>query len=196
MTEIFKTYIHTDENVDMAILLKPICFDILKVCEKNKNYKNGKSSYYEPNIIKNHISKLKPFYDYIRKNVKQYLIVHNYDTKDLSIDINDLWVSEMNVGGKHDTHGHSPGSQISGNFYVNVDSKSGLLRFYRQEYHNNVFYNLKIKNYNEYNNDTYTFKPKNGLLCLWRSDLLHSVDYNESESRIAISFNITLNYIT
>jgi len=195
MAEAFKTYIHTDVDNDMANFLLPISENILKESKKNENYRNGKSSYYTPEVISKFIPELKPFYDYIRKNVEQYLIVHNYETKNLSIDIIDLWVSEMNVGGNHEAHCHSPNSQISGNFYVKVDEKSGNLRFYRQEFHNNIFYNLKIKNYNGYNNDTFNFKPENGLLCLWRSDLLHSVDYNESDSRIAISFNITVKYI-
>ena len=195
MTEVFKTYIHTDKNEDMADFLLPLSEKILNESKENKNYRNGKSSYYTPDIIPKYISQLKPFYDYIRKNITQYLIIHNYIIKDLSINIDDLWFSEMYKAGRHEAHCHSPGSQISGNFYVKTDEHSGLLRFYRHEFHNNIFYKLKVTNYNTYNNETYTFTPKKGLLCIWRSDLQHSVDYNESDSRIAVSFNATVDYV-
>jgi len=195
MAEIFKTYIHTDTNEEMADILLPISKKILDESKDNKNYRNGKSSYYTPNIISKYTPQLKPFYDYVRKNITQYLIIHNYVIKDLSINIDDMWFSEMNKGGRHEAHCHTPNSQISGNFYIKVDELCAHLRFYRQEFHNNIFYKLKVKSYNEYNNDTYTFTPKKGLLCIWRSDLVHGVDYNESDSRIAVSFNATVDYL-
>jgi len=195
MIDIFKTFVHTSKDTDMADFLLPISKKILDKSKSNNDYKNGKTSYYSPDIVENHMIELRPFCDYIRKNVLKYLTISNFDTENLSVDINGLWFSEMNKGGYHASHSHNPGSQISGNFYITADNQSGHLRFYRQEYHNNIFYKLKIKDYNEYNNDTYTFKPEKGLMCIWRSDLVHGVDYNKSDSRIAVSFNVTVDYL-
>lgn len=195
MAEIFKTYIHTSTDEDMADLMLPISKKILDQIETNEDYKNGKSSYFYPEVIKNYVNDLRPFYNHIRKNVLEYLNNQNFDIENLSVNINALWISEMNKGGEHKPHSHVPSSQISGNFYVQVDENSGHLRFYRQEFHSNVFYNLKVKEFNEFNSSFNTFIPEKGLMCIWRSDLVHGVDYNESDSRIAVSFNATVDYL-
>ena len=51
---------------------------------------------------------------------------------------------------------------------------------------------IKSKTYNQFNSLVWRFPSKPGLLLLWKSNLLHSVDYNNSDKRIAISFNIKL----
>ena len=130
---------------------------------------------------------------YVLKNVQKYLDVLEFDKNNLHPTISAMWISEMYKGGNHQTHNHYDNySHISGTFYVESAPDSAPLVFYSPDFFHDPFVNLKSKTYNQFNSLVWRFPSKPGLLLLWKSNLLHSVDYNNSDKRIAISFNIKL----
>jgi uncharacterized protein (TIGR02466 family) len=195
MTNIFTTHIHESVNEDMANYLLPISKKILKETNNNDNYPNGKTTFFNQNIVNNYTNELQPFYDYIFKSCTEYLNQMEIDKDKINLSLSSIWFSQMNEGGRHELHTHSPDSHISGNFYINAEKNSSDLIFYRQEYFNNILSDMPITNYNVYNSQTWNFKAKKGLILLWRSDLLHSVPLNKSKNRIAVSFNLLINKI-
>tara|TARA_R100001244_G_scaffold97780_1_gene73128 strand:- start:269 stop:838 length:570 start_codon:yes stop_codon:yes gene_type:complete len=187
---IFTTYIHTDENIEMAKKLKSKCKAELKKIKFTDNYKNGKTTFFEKKNLGDSFMNLNT---YVLKNVQKYLDVLEFDKNNLHPTISAMWISEMYKGGNHQTHNHYDSySHISGTFYVESAPDSAPLVFYSPDFFHDPFVNLKSKTYNQFNSLVWRFPSKPGLLLLWKSNLLHSVDYNNSDKRIAISFNIKL----
>ena len=185
---IFSTYIHQNNNEVMADNLYEDSLNILdKVKEDNKRYENGKTTFYHEKQEINLEVRWCHLKDYILTEAHKYL--RFLKSNDYKLKIHQIWLSEMNKGGNHPLHVHV-GSILSGTFYIHVPENSGQIEFQRHEWMSDPFERIKFTEYNEYNADIWKFEPKKGDLYIWKSDLPHLVEKNNSDSRISVSFNI------
>jgi uncharacterized protein (TIGR02466 family) len=97
------------------------------------------------------------------------------------------WFTKSLTDQKSDYHNHC-NSMISGILYLNTDEKSGGVSFENFE---NVRFKLIPKKYNIYNCLEYTFKPSNGLLIFFPSEVYHKILNNNSNIiRYSLAFNL------
>ena len=96
--------------------------------------------------------------------------------------LDSLWVNLLKAGGHHSGHIH-PHSVISGTFYVEAPSGSGLIRFEDPR--------LPLMMAAPRRADSFvTVEPRPGLLLLWESWLRHEVQAGTGRGdRLSISFN-------
>ena len=188
--DIFKNYLQIYDNIDLAQDLYGVCKDVLDKTPKNNQYPNGKTTYFDKDIIKEYEKQFLDCSNWFIALGYKFLETQEFDTSKIQLVMNDFWVSEMNQNGFHEAHTHTPGSLISGNFYIHCPKDSASINFYRPEWLNDIFTNLPKKNYNAYNSTQWNIPAKVGRCLMWRSDLTHSVNKNSNDSRIAISFNL------
>lgn len=81
-------------------------------------------------------------------------------------------------------HTH-PGSSITGALYISVKMATPLIL------HNpNPYVKFTAKDHiTKYTNEEFTIQPKQGMVILFPSWILHSTDTSYSEERIVVSFN-------
>tara|TARA_B100001094_G_C17812118_1_gene614333 strand:+ start:69 stop:677 length:609 start_codon:yes stop_codon:yes gene_type:complete len=188
--DLFTTYIQKDKDESIADKVLEPCKKILSQTKKTSKYKFGKTSYYDVSIWTEYRNDFNVLYDLIFKNAYAYcekLQMKNIKT----IDIDYIWVSELNKFGSHSLHAH-PNSDLSGTFYVHVEPNSADIIFNRHEFMQHTLNDFNYEQYNQYNSNEWRFPAEKGGLIIWKSDLPHSVDLNMSESRIAISFNLKI----
>tara|TARA_R100000773_G_C4219292_1_gene117857 strand:+ start:758 stop:1348 length:591 start_codon:yes stop_codon:yes gene_type:complete len=189
--DLFTTYIQIDQDESVADAVLEPCKSILTNIPEDDRYKFGKTSYYNDKIWQEYHNKFKILYDFIYKNAFAYcekLQILNIE----KINIESIWVSEMYKYGQHRVHGHSGYCDLSGTFYVHSEPNSANLVFHRYEFVNDPHGAYKFTEYNKYNSSEWYFRPEKGGILIWKSDLPHSVELNMSESRIAISFNLSI----
>lgn len=189
MKELFANYLLEDSNEELADYLYPISKDILDKTPLNEKYLNGKTTYYTHHYKDFSQEKLAPLFNFIFKNAIKYLETLKVDTKKYNVHLNDLWFSEMYKYGSHDTHAHY-NNDLSGNFYIHCEEKSSSITFLKTDYLNDMMPHVDFTEYNSYNSTSWSIPPKKGNLLMWQSNLLHKVDTNLSNSRVAVSFNI------
>ena len=94
--------------------------------------------------------------------------------------------------GQHKVHKAYAGCDLSGTFYVHTEPNSANLVLHRYRFVNDPYGTYNFTEYNKYNSSEWYFRPEKGGILIWKSDLPHSVDLNMSDSRIAISFNLSI----
>jgi len=189
--DLFKNYLHIDIDEKLSDYLYPISKKILLETPLDEKYPNGKTTYFFKNKPRQFEDNLFPFYDFVFKNAKEYLKIMEVDTKKYTIEMNTIWFSEMYKNGSHEIHVHQ-GDDLSGNFYIFFEQGSSPIKFYRTDFHYNTFNNIDFEKNNNYNSNIWVIPPEKGKLLMWQSNLLHSVDNNLTDSRIAISFNLKI----
>lgn len=108
--------------------------------------------------------------------------------KKYGIEITESWFHITKNGGYHDTHSH-PMHSWSGIYYLNIgetqlETKNGINRFYAP------FKSDYVDRGNQYLTNIWDVVPKNGLLVLFPSYLLHSaLPYFGKNPRYVIAFN-------
>jgi|TARA_R110000803_G_scaffold208421_1_gene277084 uncharacterized protein (TIGR02466 family) len=96
------------------------------------------------------------------------------------------WLTKTEKNQVSDYHNHF-NSFLSAVLYIKTDQYSGNIGFVN--YSNNLF-NLKVTEENIWNSRAYTFKPCNGLLIIFPSEMHHKVLRNESNSdRYSLAMN-------
>lgn len=188
----FSTGIRISENISLAESLLDPCKEVLSKSKDHHSYLFGKTSFFDNglDLFKN------PKFD----NFKTYILNEAYEyLKDCGIDINLItikpslaWVSEMYKGGSHPHHSHAPYCQLSGNYWIHAEENSAPLCFHRDKGLADIWQDLPLKNKTIFNIDQLELQAKKGNMAIWKSDLIHNVFYNKSNSRIAISFNLVV----
>ena len=179
---VFSTYIHKSNNIQLADSLYDECKNILNNTNSHNDYENGKTTYFDMNLKLNN-----NFFMFIMQEAEKYL--EHIKSKKYNLTLDNVWLSELNNDGEHGLHVHT-GSILSGTFYVHTPEGSGNLCFSRHEWASDPFSLLEFKEYNQYNSLQWNFTPNKGDLYIWKSDLPHRVTRNKNDSRITISFNI------
>tara|TARA_B110000285_G_C14953564_1_gene528022 strand:+ start:276 stop:875 length:600 start_codon:yes stop_codon:yes gene_type:complete len=120
---------------------------------------------------------LKEFYAYAWDKMKY---TNNH------FNITTSWFTQVNPTKSSQFHNHT-NCFMSGVLYLQTTPDSGDIIF--QEFGNKAF-NLLPSEFNLYNSKEWIYKPQNGLLLLFPSDLYHRVKENESKHiRHSLAFN-------
>ena len=96
------------------------------------------------------------------------------------------WLTKTEINQESDYHNHF-NSFLSAVLYIKVDQYSGNISFIN---HNNNLFDLKVTEDNIWNSRTFTFKPCDGLLMIFPSDMHHKVLRNENNTdRYSLAMN-------
>jgi uncharacterized protein (TIGR02466 family) len=180
--DIFKVGIYEKElNIDNNFLKK-----YATTLSKNKDSKNTNS-----NVGGFHSKYLdqKKFKD-LSNSVVEHANIFSKTLDYGKVKITNMW---CNVNGHKDfnqTHNH-PASKISGVYYVNTPENCGNITFYSHSWF--VLSQAELsRNNNNYTSVTWWKPSKEGMLYLFPSWLLHSVEpnNNKKQKRICYSFNL------
>lgn len=186
----FTDYIHVTENIELANSILPRCEYHLNTCVIDGRYQGHQTTFFQKELIDD--IELNELYDYLILESIQFCTVVGIDVDQIKPNIDSLWISNMGLQGNHPYHTHSPGSHLSGTFYVQTDTESSPINFLSRFFYNDIWYNLPFSIKNQYSAPSVRFLPKPGRLLIWKSDLIHGVVDNKTSTRIAVSFNITL----
>lgn len=186
---LFTNYLLEDTDKKLADYLYPISKHILDKTPLNQKYLNGKTTYFTQNNFDFNTAELTPLSNFIFKNAIKYLEVLNVDTKKYDIHLKDLWFSEMYKFASHGVHAHY-NNDLSGNFYIHCEEKSSSIKFLKTDYLYGMMENVDFTEHNCFNSTSWKIPAEKGKLLMWQSNLLHEVETNLSNSRIAVSFNL------
>ncbi len=132
------------------------------------------------------------FIKFILPAIEKVIEDMNWDKKNQTININNMWAI-INTGGAANLRHQHGNSTISGAYYVRAPKDSGDIVFYDPRPAPVYSYPNAIKP-NLLNAQVNGIAPKEGALVLFPSYLDHSVNENTSnQERIVVSFNITIN---
>ena len=195
--DLFTTYLQVDKNENIADNILEPCKKILsKLPYDDEKYKNGKTSFMNSNSLGGGSSYYKqafqPLYNLIILNAHRYCQHIRVKRENLKIHIDNIWISEMNKNGSHGMHIHPGNCQLSGTFYVHVEPNSSDIVLCRHECLGDPMNNIQFEEYDNYNSNEWYVPVEKGKLLIWKSDLPHYVISNDSNSRIAISFNLNI----
>ena len=136
-----------------------------------------------------------PEYNHLAKEIMNHVyfyvedvLLFNYKEYKFS----QSWVSVKTPGQPHSPHTH-PHSLISGViFYGDVSSNTSGLTFHRGPYYSNFLHSHPRKsNLNQFVGDEFSIDFQPNSIVLFPSDLIHSVDQNNTGiARKSIAFNI------
>lgn len=126
-------------------------------------------------------------HDWIFNEVKLFADKLGYTKKKMFCELS--WFNYYNKYDYQEAHDHE-NNEISAVYYLTVPKNSGNIRFVSPEPKGvkNVF----VKD-NPYTWREYKVTPKEGLLIMFRSNLIHSVQQSKSnKTKISLSYNFTI----
>lgn len=130
-----------------------------------------------------------------KQRVYEYAAVYGIQENYTNLKCTDFWFNVADHGSYQEYHQHT-NSHFSLSYYIDVCENSGNIVFKSFE---SMFdmYPLPItsKDLNAASFKSCSYKPKNGMLLIFRSNLLHMVERNEENaSRISISMNFSFEH--
>lgn len=134
-------------------------------------------------------------FDSLREYINHYSLIM-LDAQGYNINDNtklniDMWCNVCEKESFLFPHTHS-GSMLSGVFYVKTSQEDSIIFYNTQKLISNI---CKANIPTRISCSQITYKCILGTLLIWNSDLLHGNPRRESEEeKIAISFNVSLNY--
>jgi len=132
---------------------------------------------------------IKKFYDGIRPEVHAYTDSLHV-TAPYNIYFDKPWININRKGGSNVPHNH-PGSFLAATYYIKTPPLCGDLCFHNTRAPN--LFSLKYSQYTNENSSVWRISPAIGNLIIFPSDLLHTVEPNQSdEPRISLSFNMDI----
>jgi uncharacterized protein (TIGR02466 family) len=148
---------------------------------KNIGNITSKDNYILNNVI------LKKLKNEINLSIKDYFdkIISSKD--DVKPYITQSWLNYTEVNQYHHKHDH-PNSIVSGVLYINSDKKFDKIIFLKKEYKQIKF---NVKEWNQFNSETWFFNVESGQIILFPSSLTHMVETKEGDNtRISLAFNV------
>jgi len=166
-------------NREITLDEKNIVISYSKNIEKNIG--NNITSNFD--VLKNkEFQDLKFFFEEKINDYKEKIICPK---NNLSLYITESWLNYTNKNESHHAHNH-PNSIVSGVFYFNV-TENDSITFYKKE---EKFLEIEYKEFNNYNNSTFTLPIKKRQLILFPSNIIHGVNKNNyDKTRISLAFN-------
>lgn len=116
----------------------------------------------------------------------------NHYTKDIlkyenKFEMTTSWFTKTNQGQESNYHNHT-NCMLSSVLYLRTNENSGDINF--TDFQTNHRFNLKNTEYNLYNAIDVTFRPEDGVILIFPSDIYHKVLKNESNfTRISLACN-------
>jgi len=97
------------------------------------------------------------------------------------------WFTKTKKGQQSNPHSHR-NCMFSGILYIKTTDNSGDIVF--NDLTDKRFL-LRTKKYNIYNSEQFTFRPKNGMIIFFPSEITHQILKNNSDTdRISLAFNL------
>ena len=111
------------------------------------------------------------------------------------VKIDSCWLNINNKDSENVVHTH-PGCHLSGCLWIKSTKDSGQLKIYSEHEFNHHYLHESYTNkifHEFYTSPRYFFKPTEGHMVMFPSDLKHSVFQNDDPyDRISLAFNITV----
>ena len=134
-----------------------------------------------------------PMFSELIEDIKKEVVViaTEFAAKTENIQVTDSWINVAKPGAFQEYHNHTA-SHFSAVYYLKTPENCGDLVFRSFEADTDMFpLPLNFNNYTSYK--TYAFPAREGYVTIFRSNLLHMVEQNQSlEDRISISMNFVL----
>ena len=131
--------------------------------------------------------------NFLKKYIGQ--TVNTMFKSDTKVTVDSCWLNINNKDSENVAHTH-PGCHLSGCLWIKTTQDSGYLKMHSDlEYnHYNINQAYTEETYqNFFNNTSHFFKPMEGFMVIFPSDLRHSVCQNDDPyDRISLAFNITV----
>ena len=97
------------------------------------------------------------------------------------------WFTKTKTGQQSNPHNHR-NCMFSGILYIQTSDNSGDIVF--NDLTDKRFL-LRTKKHNIYNSEQFTFRPKNGMIIIFPSEITHQILKNKSNTdRISLAFNL------
>ncbi len=150
---------------------------------KSNNIHRAKTDKQNLHVLNN--KKLCDLKDIIVNELYKYLHgILNYTNE---FYITTSWFTEVEPNEESQFHNHT-NSFVSGVLYLQTTDKCGDIIF--RNFSNERF-DLEATNYNILNSRAWSYKPENGLILIFPSELYHKVEKNKSkEKRHSLAFNV------
>jgi len=132
-----------------------------------------------------------PLKNFIVNCAKEFFTELGGDVDEYDFQVAGMWLNEMASGTYHSRHSHWAHT-FSGNFYVNMPTNAGGIKFTTPLVLINKF-KMKIKEHTVFNAETTTMNPLAGELFMWESHIPHEVPSSTYEGvRRGIGFDVDL----
>jgi uncharacterized protein (TIGR02466 family) len=172
------------ENVNNN-LLKSFCIDKVKFEETEPNQSILSNYELQTPILQNISHTIKNCTNYFKEQ---------FDFKNqLDLTLTKAWINLNTCNFTLRPHLHID-SVFSGVYYVSCTENNSKLTFINPvTAHPYVITQEMVETYNKFNSALWSFQPKNGMLIMFPSWLVHCIENTENiEDRISIAFNIGL----
>ena len=132
-----------------------------------------------------------PFVKRVRSAIEAALGEYGVEFK--SYTITDCWANMSNSGDSHPLHNH-PNNYLSGVYYVAAPENCGRIVFYDPRPQTSVIF-PRPERYNQYNINKIKITPRPGMMLMFPSWLMHSVEANTGDGeRVSIAFNMMFDH--
>ena len=140
-------------------------------------------------VNQNVIADLPEIMDFIEPHVKEYIYGTMGIDEKYIIDIQCSWINcHDHLESAHE-HAHR-NSMFSGIVYLKTNPKCGGLVFTNHKYHT---LDPDRVSFNVYNSPRWTLQPVDGMVVIFPSDLVHSVQPNQDTNRrYSLAFNLMI----
>ena len=129
------------------------------------------------------------FKNFVSESYLTYNTVMHWDLKPDHF-ISECWINKTEREGYQARHAHS-NCWVSGTYYLDFPEASSPIRFSFNQFDSSFPYlAAKPVETNPFNSWWHDIMPKEGMLLLWSSNLVHETLPNQSDSRVSISMNI------
>jgi len=177
-------YINHIKNIDCTKIIKSIGNEFIKAVDNTKKDVNNISM---SSISKNILEKKK--YVFLKKIVLEQFNIFNKEVLKYknNFRITNSWFTKVFPSQESNYHSHD-NTMFSGVIYLQTNENSGDINFIDFSNHR---YKLEVEEYNIYNSRDMSFKPVNGLIVIFPSDLNHKIlTNNSSDIRYSLAFNL------
>tara|TARA_Y100001937_G_C7094238_1_gene319326 strand:+ start:743 stop:1387 length:645 start_codon:yes stop_codon:yes gene_type:complete len=178
-----------------AVYTKALDIDVNKLLTVAKKEKYQVAGYWDSvsnhalasinNTIldKKELSKIKKE---IMKEIHFY--AHNIMKYKNNFEMTKSWFTKTSTDQVSDYHKHN-NSMLSAVLYLKTDDDTGKISFI--DHYSNLF-QLEVHEHNMWNSTSYTFKPEDGLLLIFKSDTFHKVLKHKSKND---RYSLAMNFI-
>lgn len=175
---------------NLNLPVEEMASDICNLASDTRNYEGGYTTFHS-NINIDHLRGIpelkKAIYNTAISYTQEFKILVNSNKIILQ-----LWASVIRKEGHHNIH-HHPRSVYSGTFYVDVNEHSAPLVLLNPTMLLRMHDPTPASSEDEgpFTSNSMQIIPKNNLLVLWPSWMLHHVPVHlDSKPRVSISFNV------
>ena len=110
----------------------------------------------------------------------------------IDFEMTNSWGVKHDKGDWGQAHVHT-NCLLSGVYYLSVDDRAGQIRFRKETGYTNLFpiaVDIEFDEWNIFNSKVWSYQPKNNQVFFFPSNILHSIDDNESDqTRYSVAFN-------